>query len=112
MPAQPHQSGNVAFRRGPNGVPTYPNLRFWDYAKRALDDAANAARRGGRNEEASTLSALSRQMRAELDRLVPSYARARSTAAAFFGAENALEAGQNFVTSKFRNQDAARELSK
>jgi hypothetical protein len=104
------QSGNVSFRRGPNGVPTYPNLQFWDYAKRALDDAANAARRGGRNEEASTLGALSRQMRGELDQLVPSYAQARSTAAAFFGAENALEAGQNFVTSKLRNQDAAREL--
>lgn len=106
------QSGNVTFAKGPNGVPTYPNLQFWDYTKRALDDAANAAGRSGRKEEAATLGNLARQLRGELDNLVPSYKGARATAASFFGAENALEAGQNFVTSKLKNREAAEALAK
>src|ERR1700692_2882609 len=106
------QSGNVTFARGQNGVPTYPNLQFWDYAKRALDDAANSAKRGGRNEEASTLGALARQLRGELDRMVPSYSSARAGAAAFFGAENALEAGQKFVTAKMSNGQAMTAIGK
>lgn len=106
------QSGNVSFATGKNGVPTYPNLQFWDYAKRALDDSASAARRSGRNEEASTLGTLSRQLRGELDRLVPSYAQARAGAAHFFGAENALEAGQNFVTARMGNSQARDALAR
>lgn len=104
--------GIVTFQRGPNGVPTYPNLQFWDYTKRAIDDAANAARRSGRNEEASTLGNLSRSLRTELDRNVPEYAQARAGAAHFFGAENALEAGQNFVTSKLENREARDALAR
>jgi hypothetical protein len=106
------QSGNVTFAKGQNGVPTYPNLQFWDYTKRALDDAANAAGRAGRKGEAETLGNLARQLRGELDNLVPSYKGARATAASFFGAENALEAGQNFVTSKLKNREAAETLAK
>lgn len=102
----------LTFGKGPNGVPTYPNLQFWDYTKRALDDATNAAKRSGRNEEASVLTQLGQQLRGELDNLVPSYAAARSGAASFFKADNALEAGQNFVTARLANADARRALSK
>lgn len=91
----------LRFGRGPTGQPSYPTLQFWDYTKRSLDDAANAARRSGRNEEASTLGQLSTALRGELDHLVPTYQQARAGAAAFFGAENALEAGQNFVRAEF-----------
>lgn len=106
------QSGNVTFRKGPGGVPTYPNLQFWDYTKRALDDAASAAGRAGRKDEASYLGQLSRQLRSALDQRVPTYEAARSTAASFFGAENALEAGQNFVNSKMQNRQAIDALAK
>lgn len=93
--------GIVTFQRGPTGVPTYPNLQFWDFARRELSGAADKANRAGSTEEASRLGGLARLMNTELDRLVPSYQQARQGAAQFFGAENALEAGQRFVTENF-----------
>ena len=95
-PVQLTEAG-VRFQRGADGQPVFPDLRFWDFTKRELDDAANAARRAGRNEEATTIGQLTEQLRDELDRLVPSYAQARGTAARFFQADDALEAGQNFA---------------
>lgn len=103
--------GRVVFNRGPNGVPTYPNLQFWDYVRREVSDAASAAQRAGRNEEGARLGQLARSLNSELDRLVPEYAAARAGAARFFGAENALEAGQNFVTQNFANADVRRALA-
>jgi hypothetical protein len=91
------ENGLVNFTRGPNGVPTYPNLAFWDATKRELDDATSKAMRSGAREEAGTLTQLTRTLRGELDRMVPSYRTARAGASQFFGAENAIEAGQNFV---------------
>lgn len=101
-------TGVVTFTRGANGQPTYPNLQFWDYTKRALDDGANAARRAGRNDEASVLGQLATGLRNELDTSVPSYAAARSGAARFFGAGDALEAGERFLTSNAPINDARR----
>jgi hypothetical protein len=96
------ENGVVNFRRGRNGVPTYPNLAFWDATKRVLDDEASAAARAGRNAEASTIGDLARSLRGELDQHVPTYQAARAGAAHFFGAENALDAGQNFVGASQR----------
>lgn len=104
-------TGVVEFTRGANGQPTYPNLQFWDYTKRALDDAANAARRAGRNDEASVLGSLSTKLRSELDGLVPSYQNARAGAARFFGAGDALEAGEKFLTGNMPLPDARRAFS-
>jgi len=104
-------TGVVEFTRGKNGQPTYPNLQFWDYTKRALDDAANAARRAGRNDEASVLGSLSTKLRGELDGLVPSYQSARAGAARFFGAGDALEAGEKFLTGNMPMADARRAFS-
>lgn len=105
------ENGVVSFTRGPNGVPTYPNLAFWDATKKELDDAANAAARAGRNGEAGTLTNLARNLRGELDTQVPSYASARAGAAHFFGAQDALEAGQNFVARNMSATDARRALA-
>lgn len=105
------ENGLVTFRPGKNGAPTYPNLAFWDATKRELDDAAQAAARAGRNGEAATLGDLARSLRTELDTIVPSYQAARAGAAHFFGAQNALEAGQNFVTAKMGNAEARQALA-
>lgn len=111
-PGVTFNNGILGFQRGRTGQPSYPTLQFWDYTKRELDDAARAARRQGRNEEAMTLEGLARGLRAELDRMVPSYAQARAGAAHFFGAENALEAGQNFVTARLGNREARAALAR
>jgi hypothetical protein len=103
--------GRVVFNRGPSGVPTYPNLQFWDYARRELSDSASAAMRSGRKEEAARLGDLSRSLNNELDNLVPSYQQARAGAAQFFGASDALEAGKNYVASNFATPEARRALA-
>lgn len=104
--------GRVMFRQGRSGVPTYPDLQYWDYVQRELSDTTNAARRTGRNEEAAAATGLGRQLRQELDNLVPSFGAARAGAAASFGAQNALEAGDQFVMSRMANDEARQALGK
>jgi hypothetical protein len=104
--------GRLVFQNGKNGVPTYPNLQYWDYVQRELRDASGQAARAGRNEEAGATSALHRQLRDELDRIVPQFGTARRGAAAFFGAEDALEAGQNFVMMNASVPEARRALAR
>jgi hypothetical protein len=98
--------GRVIFQTGKNGVPTYPNIQFWDYTYRSLRDAGKAAFRAGKNDEGSYLSSLSKQLRGELDSIVPAYGKARGVASEFFQAENALEAGQKFVGMRVPIEEA------
>ncbi len=70
-----------------------PSLQFWDQVKRNLDGMIDEAKdRTLRGD----LTALKRQLVGILDEAVPSYQQARSGAASFFGAEDALEAGKKF----------------
>ncbi|MDE2101690.1 MAG: hypothetical protein KGL39_30875 [Patescibacteria group bacterium] len=83
-----------------------PTIQFWDYTYRSLRDAANAAFRAGRGDEGNTLKTLSNQLRTELDKIVPEYGKARGIASEFFQAENALEAGQKFVSMRGPTEEA------
>lgn len=90
--------GRITFNRvKPGGGTTFPDLQFWDYTRRELADMADAARSSGRKGEADTLGGLAKQLNAELDNIVPSYKTARAGSAAFFGAEDALDAGKQFA---------------
>lgn len=93
--------GRTVLRTTENGNTIMPSLQLWDYVKRALDQMGSP-----------TSQAYSRALRAELDDLVPSYAAARAGAAHFFGAENALEAGQIFVTQDFANRQVRQQLAR
>lgn len=105
--------GRVVFNKGPTGVPTYPNLQFWDQTRRELSQAAQKAARSGANEDADVYGKLARKMNDELDGHVASYKSAREGAAGFFGAENAHEAGINFVMSdKIGLSEARAQLAK
>lgn len=106
------ENGVVRFNRGATGAPAYPNIQLWDYTYRELRDAGQAAFRAGRNEEGGAITNLAQTMRAELDRLVPEFGNARSVAARFFQAENALEAGQNFVAQNFGNREARAAIAR
>lgn len=108
---QVNPSGVVQFTRGVNGQPTYPNLQFWDYTRRSLSDAAKQAERAGRTEEAGTLKQLAGKLNSELDNLVPSYQQARAGAARFFGAQDASEAGQKFLSSNDPIADSRRAFA-
>lgn len=89
-----------------------PTLQFWDAVKRGLDDKISSAQRSGENEAARDAIRLKTYLVDHLDQMVPSYAQARSGAAHFFGAENALEAGQNFVMQKMANGEARQALAR
>ena len=91
-----------------NGKPT---LEFWDLTKRRLDDRIRELKRNGRNSEALDLDSLRKQLLKELDTLVPDYAKARGTAATYFGAEDALEAGENFVKGRYDLSQARKALN-
>lgn len=102
------QDGQILFNKTkPGGGTAYPDLQFWDYVKRELDDMANSAARSGNNDQASTIGSITRTLRNELDRQVPSYASARQGAAKFFDAEDALDAGRKFVT---QNKDMRQSI--
>jgi hypothetical protein len=89
------KDGQVQFQRSPSGMPVFPDLQFWDLTRRELSDAARRA--GPGTSEARRLNNFASALNAELDQVVPEYAAARQGAAGFFGAENALEAGEKFV---------------
>jgi hypothetical protein len=106
------ENGILKFQKGANGVPSYPTMQFWDYTRREISDAAKKAARAGESDKAGYLGQLAKAMNAELDNLVPSYQQARAGAAAFFGSENALEAGQKFVTTNFAVPQTRAALAK
>lgn len=83
--------------RNPNEL---PNLQFWDTVKRNLDKVGT--------REAKDFA---RVLREHLDTIVPDYKVARSGAARFFGEEDALTAGEAFVTSRMGNDEAAKALA-
>ena len=105
--------GRMKWRTGKGGIPTYPNLQFWDYTKRGIDDMASAAVGARRNDEGRVLALTAQQLRDELDNLVPKYADARGVATKFFGGEKASEAGAkavNFAGDVRELQDQLRKM--
>lgn len=71
------------------------DLRYWDLVRREVSNEATKAGRG--TEEARRATFFASAINKELDNLVPEYQAARQGAKSFFDAENALEAGENFV---------------
>lgn len=111
-PGATHGAGGLIKFQARAGVPTFPNIQFWDYTARHLADKAEAARRAGKTQLAAQIGGLERLLKVELDKTVPAYGQARKGAAAFFGAEDALEAGQKFVMSNANINEARRAISK
>lgn len=89
-----------------------PTLQFWDAVKENLDDVIGEAQRAGRKREASRALDIKHKLVDYLDDAVPSYKKARQGAAGFFDAEDALTAGENFVSSKLKNAEALEALNK
>ena len=105
-------NGNFVLRTNPNGSTAIPNIQFWDYVQRDLRDASEKLARAGETGAAGDIKTLRGQLTGILDKTVPAFGDARTGAAKFFGAEDALDAGKKFVTSKLDNAVAAKQLSK
>lgn len=95
------KDGSLSLKQG-----VTPNLQFWDYVKRNLDDQINVLQRAGKKSAASDTVRLKNTLVGLLDRQVPSYQSARAGASAFFGAQDAISAGENFVGMKGNIIDA------
>jgi hypothetical protein len=102
-PFQFDESGRLKLKANDDGSKMEPNLQFWDIVKRNLDKTGTPEARDW-----------ARILREQLDDKVPSYATARAGAAKFFGAGDALEAGQNFVggSQKFGVPATRKQLAK
>lgn len=105
-PFQFAEDGTMTLREGMT-----PSLQFWDAVKRNLDDKIASLQRSGEREAARDAQALRASLVDRLDEIVPSYQQARAGAAHFFRAENALEAGQNYVMQNFANAETRRALA-
>jgi len=101
--------------------PAKTSLRYWDYVKKALDARINKMQRGGggideldskAKADLGGLISAKNALVDHLDGVAKGYKEARQGAAGFFGAENALEAGENFVTQNFGRAETMRALSK
>lgn len=86
------RGGQLSFLNGK--VPVFPNIQFWDYTKRILDDQVRAAYKAGQNQKGEALSSLARMLRTDLDRMVPEYSAAREAYAGPSAIIDALEEGQ------------------
>lgn len=91
--------GKATFRVMPDGSRALPSLEFWNQVKINLDDMIGAAQRKGENALASELVQMKQKLVGSLDAAVPQYKAARAGAAAFFGAEDALDAGKMFANA-------------
>lgn len=105
-------AGNLVLSRRPDGSIATPNLQFWDYVSRELRGKAGEAARAGNKDLAGDFTNLRRMLLGELDTAVPSFKDARTGAAKFFQAEDALEAGQKFVSSRMANEEAKAAVAK
>jgi hypothetical protein len=93
--------------------PAKTSLRYWDYVKKAMDARIEGMKRGGGIEDLNGkekadfrgLVDARNSLVDHLDSKAPGYHEARAGAAKFFGAEDALEAGQNFVKAKLGNEE-------
>ncbi|MDI1265590.1 MAG: hypothetical protein PS018_20275 [bacterium] len=102
-PFQFDADGRLKLRVNEDGSTMEPNLQFWDIVKRNLDKTGTPEARDW-----------ARILRENLDDKVPSYNTARAGAAKFFGAGDALEAGEMFVgaSQKFGIPEARKALAK
>lgn len=96
-PFAKNSKGSYVLRQKADGSIVSPTLQFWDHVKRNLDSDIGKAITSGDRTRASELTALKNELLKELDTTVPAFKSARQGAAAFFGAEDALEAGKKFA---------------
>lgn len=96
-PFSQNSQGQYVLRQKADGELVAPNLQFWDHVKRNLDGQIGTAQRSGDKTFASDLMGLKNKLVGELDTAVPSFRSARQGASAFFGADNAIDAGKSFA---------------
>ncbi|OAP40356.1 hypothetical protein AU381_00055 [Sinorhizobium glycinis] len=96
-PFTQNSQGQYVLKQKADGTLVTPSLEFWDHVQRNLRSASEKAARAGDTTTASEIGALRTALNNELDTAVPTFKNARQGAAAFFGADDAVEAGKKFA---------------
>jgi len=73
-----------------------PNLQFWDWVKRGLNDTTNQQFISGNKSAANATAEMTKKLTEDLKTLVPPYRNAVDTAGRYIKADNAFDAGSNF----------------
>jgi len=110
-PFETNSRGDYVLRRAADGSQVTPSLEFWDHVQRNLRTFGDKAARAGDNTTASELTALRNALNGELDSAVPAFRTARAGAAAFFGADDAVDAGRLFATQPKSVPEARRAFA-
>ncbi|RMI21369.1 hypothetical protein [Sinorhizobium meliloti] len=92
-----NSQGAYVLKRSADGTLVTPNLQFWDQVQRNLRSDMDKAFASGDRTTGAELKALRDSLVEELDTAVPQFRNARQGAAAFFGADDAVEAGKKFA---------------
>ena len=93
--------GRTVLKATTTGNQYQPSAQLWDYVARELKIAVEK----GTPTEKNFLGNIRKQILGEVDKIVPSFGKARSGAAQFFGAQDALEAGEKFALSRGTNPE-------
>ncbi|WP_421696942.1 phage tail tip lysozyme [Ancylobacter sp.] len=101
-------TGTISLKTNPDGSVATPSLEFWDVVQRNLRSQSETLKRSGDADRAREVDALRRALLDKLDTTVPEFGAARKGAAQFFGAEDALEAGEKFAAKSSMPLDEAR----
>lgn len=101
--------GQLRFLSG--RVPVFPNVQFWDYTKRMLDDQISTAIRAGQNQKARTLTTLVTALRNNLDQQVPSYAAARNSWSGPSRYLDAIEDGRSILSKNITAEELHANLA-
>lgn len=103
--------GNVTgYRKLADGSTAQPNLEYWDIVQRTLRTASEEAKAGGKRLLADQIGQMRQKLLSVLDGSVPEFKRARTGAAGFFGADDAIEAGRKAVASTKQTNEIGRAV--
>jgi hypothetical protein len=101
-----NRDGTVSMKPG-----VTPTLEFWDKVKIGIDRQIQALSPSERSRIAD-LTALKQKLVGTLDSAVPEYRTARQGAMAFFGAEDAMDAGRQFALQPRNLPEAKAAIAK
>jgi hypothetical protein len=95
--------GGYTLRTNADGSRAFPTLQFWDQVKRNIDELIENVRPTATEKGNRTLfgdyTTMKRKLVDSLDAQVDSYKQTRSTAAEFFGADDAIDVGRKAFAS-------------
>ena len=96
-PFSRNSQGAYVLKQKADGSLVSPSLKFWDQVQRNLRSDMDKAYRAGDKQTGSEIKALRDALLGDMDASVPAFKAARTGAASFFGAEDALDAGRSFA---------------